>query len=87
MQRPQAPYVPNYLAQAILVTLFCCLPFGVVAIVYAAQVNGKLSAGAIQEATEASKNARTWCWVSFWVGLGIGIIYFFIAIVGGLASV
>ena len=36
--------VPNYLVQSILVTLFCCLPFGIVAIVYAAQVNGKLQA-------------------------------------------
>ena len=43
--RPDA--VPNYLAQAILVTLFCCLPFGIVAIVYAAQVNGRLQAGDI----------------------------------------
>src|SRR5438093_12052328 len=31
--------VPNYLIQAILVTLCCCLPFGIPAIVYAAQVN------------------------------------------------
>ena len=34
--------IPNYLVQAILVTIFCCLPFGIVSIVYAAQVNGKL---------------------------------------------
>jgi len=31
--------------QAILCTLFCCLPFGIVAIVFAAQVDGKLAAG------------------------------------------
>ena len=37
--------IQTYLAQSILVTLFCCLPFGVVAIVYAAQASGKLSAG------------------------------------------
>jgi interferon-induced transmembrane protein len=43
---PQAsgPYVPTYLAPAILTTLFCCPPFGIVSIVYAAQVNGKLAA-------------------------------------------
>ena len=33
------PYVPNHLVWAILVTIFCCLPFGIVSIVYAAQVN------------------------------------------------
>ena len=37
--------IPNYLVQAILTTLFCCLPFGIVAIVYAAQVNTKIEAG------------------------------------------
>ena len=41
---PNAPIsVPNYLVQAILTTIFCCLPFGIVAIVFAAQVNGKLA--------------------------------------------
>lgn len=40
--------IPNYLVQAILVTLCCCLPFGIVSIVYAAQVNTKVKAGDIQ---------------------------------------
>jgi len=84
---PVTTYVPNYLAQAILVTIFCCLPFGIVAIVYAAQVNGKLRAGLVSEAIEASNSAKTWCWVSFWLGLAVGIIYFFFAFLGGLASI
>ncbi|NIM07517.1 MAG: CD225/dispanin family protein [Armatimonadetes bacterium] len=63
--------VPNYLVQAILVTLFCCLPFGIVAIVYAAQVNGKLSGGDIDGAMESSRKAKIWSWISFGVGLGI----------------
>jgi hypothetical protein len=61
--------VPNYLVQAILCTLCCCLPLGVVAIVYAAQVNGKVQAGDYQGAQAASKNAKMWCWIAF--GLGI----------------
>ncbi|MDB6016515.1 MAG: Interferon-induced transrane protein [Pedosphaera sp.] len=63
------PSVPNYLVQAILCTLCCCLPLGIVAIVYAAQVNGKLQAGDYQGALAASKNAKLWCWIAF--GLGI----------------
>src|ERR1700685_693933 len=45
----QAPtvYVPNYLVFAILSTVLCCLPAGIPAIVYAAQVNGRLQAGDI----------------------------------------
>jgi hypothetical protein len=63
--------VPTYLVPAILCTLFCCLPFGVPAIVYAAQVSSKQATGDIAGAQIASKNARTWCWVAF----GVGVIW------------
>ena len=63
------PYVPNHLVWAILVTIFCCLPFGIVSIVYAAQVNGKVAAGNIDAARLASDNAKMWAWISFGVGL------------------
>ena len=87
--RPSAAFtpvthVPNYLVQAILVTIFCCLPFGIVSIVFAAQVNGKLGAGDYAGAVESSNKAKTWAWVSFWVGLGITVLWILIAIVGGL---
>jgi len=78
--------IPNYLAQAILVTIFCCLPFGIPAIVYAAQVNGKLTAGNYEGALETSKKAKMWCWISFWVGLGFGIIYLLGVVIGGIAG-
>ncbi len=89
--RPSAPFVvsthvPNYLAQAILVTIFCCLPFGIVSIVFAAQVNGKLGAGDFAGAMETSRKAKTWAWVSFWVGLGITILWVLIGIVIPLAA-
>ena len=83
---PEGIVISNYLAQAILVTLFCCLPFGIPAIVFAAQVNGRLEAGDYAGAVEKSKQAKTWCWVSFWVGLGILIIYFLKVIIAGLAD-
>ena len=54
------PHVPNHLVWAILSTIFCCLPLGVVAIVYAAQVNGMLDAGNYRGARRASRNARIW---------------------------
>ena len=61
--------IPNYLVQSIFCTLCCCLPLGIVAIVYAAQVNSKLAAGDHHGALDASQNARTWCWVAFALGL------------------
>ena len=66
--------IPNYLAQSILVTLCCCLPTGIPAIVFAAQVNSKLLAGDIQGAMRASNNAKTWCWVSFGLGLALTVV-------------
>ena len=72
----QAPgvNVPNYLVFAILATVLCCLPAGIPAIVYAAQVNGKLQAGDIAGAQAASKNAKMWCWISFGLGLAVGLV-------------
>lgn len=67
--------VPNYLVQAILVTIFCCLPLGIVAIVFAAQVNGKLASGDYQRAVSTSSTAKTWCWASFGVGLGLSVLW------------
>ena len=78
--------VPSYLAQAIIVTLLCCLPFGIVAIVYAAQVSGKLAAGDYAGAVEASNKAKTWCWVSFGVGLAAIAIYAIIFLAAGLSD-
>jgi interferon-induced transmembrane protein/zinc ribbon protein len=76
--------VPNYLVFAILATVLCCLPAGIPAIVYAAQVNGKLQAGDIAGAQAASKNAKMWCWISFGAGLAIGLIYMLVFAAGAI---
>lgn len=49
--------IPNYLWQAITVTVLCCLPFGIPAIVYAAKVDGLAATGNIQAARKASDSA------------------------------
>ncbi len=64
-----SPNVPNNLVWAILVTIFCCLPFGIVSIVYAAQVNGLVAEGKFDSARQASENAKMWAWIAFAVGL------------------
>ena len=72
---------PNNLVWAILVTLFCCLPFGIVSIVYAAQVNGKWQAGDVAGAQESSRKARQWATYSVIAGLVIIVVYILLAIV------
>ncbi len=69
---------PNYLAPAIIVTILCCWPAGVVAIVKAASVNSKWYSGDYRGAREASESAKTWCWVSF--GLIIPVIILVVAV-------
>ncbi len=63
--------IPNHMAWAItsmiLSFCFCCLVGGIpgiVAIVYAAQVNTKLNYGDEAGAKRASDNAKIWCWVA-----------------------
>jgi len=71
-----AAAVPNYLVFAILATVFCCLPTGIAAIIYAAQVNTKLQAGDIAGAQQASKNAKMWVLISVGAGLLLMCAYF-----------
>ena len=78
---PPLQRIPNYLAQSILVTLFCCLPLGIPAIVFSAQVNGKIQAGDIQGAMESSRKAKMWGWWSFGIGIVATIVYVLVMVV------
>lgn len=60
----------NYLLPAILSTVCCCLPFGIVSIVYAAQVDSKWSGGDFAGALKSSENAKMW----FYIALGLGLV-------------
>jgi hypothetical protein len=79
--------VQNYLVFAILATVFCCLPAGIPAIVYAAQVNGKLQAGDLAGAQVASNNAKMWCLIALGLGLGIMALYAIMIMVGVLSGI
>lgn len=67
--------IPNYLVQSILVTLCCCLPAGIVAIVFSAQVNTKLAAGDVAGAQDSSKKAKLWAWIGVGGGVLVAIVY------------
>lgn len=64
--------VPNFLIPAII-SLFCCLPGGIVAVIFAAQVNGKVQAGDIAGAQDSAKKAKLFSYISIGIGL-LGII-------------
>lgn len=65
----------NWLAESILVTIFCCLPFGIVGIVNASQVNSKIASGDYEGALRSSKEAAKWTKLGFWIGLGVLALY------------
>ena len=72
---PPLPVVKNYLVQAVLTAFCCCMPVGVVAIVYAAQVNSRLHTGNIAGAQDASRKAKMWCWIAVGSGVLVWIAY------------
>lgn len=67
--------VPNYLVFSILVTILCCIPLGIPAIVFSAQVDGKLRSGDYYGALDSSKKAKTFCIISLVCGIVFGVIY------------
>jgi hypothetical protein len=78
--------VPNYLVPAII-SVFCCWPLAIVAIIFAAQVNGKVAAGDIQGAMDASKKAKLFSFISIGLGLAVILIYVILMVLGvGLSA-
>jgi len=74
--------IPTYMWQSIAVTLLCCLPFGVVAIVYAAKVDGLKQAGDLAAARAASNSAKLWVNLSAGVTLLLILISVILNLVG-----
>lgn len=79
------PEIQNYLWQSIVVTILCCWPFGIPAIVYAAKVDGLKAQGNYQGAADASANAKKWCMISLGAWLVVIVIYV-ILIAGGIVT-
>ena len=82
------PSVPpkSWMVESILVTLFCCLPFGIAGIVNASKVESKFYAGDIAGAKRASDEAGKWTKVSFLIGIGVVVLYAIAMAVGVAAS-
>ncbi|WP_430468371.1 CD225/dispanin family protein [Winogradskyella ouciana] len=86
-QKPQRPN--SYLALAIISTILCCLPTGIVSIIYATQVNSAYEDGNYEKAMSASKNAKTWGIVSIVVaalGLLVYVLIFGLAFLGAATN-
>jgi hypothetical protein len=77
MSVPPPPTPPKtFLVESILVTLFCCWPFGVAGIVNASKVESRFNAGDIAGAYRASSQAKKWMLISLICGLAVVFFYF-----------
>jgi len=87
-QQPQEylPQPSSYLGLAIFITLCCCLPFGIIAIIKGNSVSSLYAAKQYTAALAASNEAKNWCIYGIVANLVIGGILGLIALIGGTAA-
>ena len=64
----------NWLWQSIIATVLCCIPFGIVGIVYATKVDSNYYNGRYAEAERAAGKAKIWTLLA----VGAGLLYIII---------
>lgn len=69
------PPPKTWLVESILATLFCCLPFGVIGIIYAAKVETDWYAGRKEMALNDSRMAKTWTMAAFFSAIAGVVLY------------
>jgi hypothetical protein len=83
---PQGAPPDNNLVWAILSTVLCCLPLGIVAIIKSTQVSGLWAKGRYDDANKAAADAKKFAIWGAVAGVIVAVIYLIIAIAGGMAS-
>ena len=91
--QPQAPQPgwgqsepDSHLVWAILCTVLCCIPLGIVSIVYSTKVSGLWAQGRYAEAQSAADSAKKWAIIGAVVGavsyvIGVVLWFAFVAAV------
>ena len=78
------------LAFAIVVTILCCWPFGIPAIVYAAQSMSSNSGGMFALAHQQAAKAKTWCWIALGIAAavwgGYAVFFLFMMFIGAAGA-
>ncbi|GAB3934324.1 CD225/dispanin family protein [Larkinella terrae] len=81
------PKPKTWLVESILVTLFCCLPFGIAGIVNASNVDSRYSNGDFAGAQRASDEAAKWTKVALFVSIGFWVLYIAAIFIGVFSGV
>lgn len=73
---PDMPPMPSsYLVWAVVMTVLCCLPAGVVALIYSSRVSSRYYANDYEGARRSSELAQIWIIISFVVGVLVQSLY------------
>lgn len=84
--RPTSPAPDNHLVAAIMVTIFCCLPLGIPAILNAAKVDKLWAQGDIMGAENAAEDAKKYVKLSVICGIIAIALYFILLFISMLAE-
>lgn len=76
----------SYMVESVLVTLFCCLPFGIIGIVNAGKVATLYANGQYEEAQTASNDAKKWMKRGLIFGAIFIVLYFIVMFVAGFVG-
>ena len=71
---------------AIVATVFCCLPLGIVAIVFAAIGMPREGSGDYVGAESAARSARICIWIPFGLGLAVLAVYVLFFLLLGIGA-
>jgi len=75
----------SHLALAIISTILCCLPLGIVAIIKSTNVSKEFQMGNYEAAQQASNDAKKWSIIAMVCG-AVGVILYFIFMLIGVAA-
>ena len=80
-----AATVPNYLVPAII-SIFCCWPLAIPAIIFATRVNSSVAAGNMTGAQEASAQAKKFMKLAFIIGSICWVLFILFYLIVGIAA-
>lgn len=88
MENQNKPSKPDSnMLWAILCTVVCCLPLGIVSIISASKVDGLYMSGDYEGAQEAADKAMKYAKIGAISGLAVGVLYIIFVALGVAASV
>lgn len=83
---PERNRPSNYMILSILVTIFCCLPFGIIGIIFASRVDSAWNSGHYEDAVDFSRKARNWSLWGIALCLLVYIAYFTLIAIGVISG-